>query len=293
MSSSRSGGRPTCCMRASAACSPRRDQDWRLTVVDDCYPDTSVGSAANAIGDPRIRYLRNETNLGITDNYRRCLELAEREWIVFLGCDDLLRPDYVGTIRSRRARPGRRRHRPAGRRRRRRARLRRQAPGRPGEATRLRAAHDRPDDAGRGAARRHPCCAATGCTGPRWRSGPRPCADNSSSTAFLSSRTSPSCWTWSLDGSQLLVVPDKVFGYRRHASSASSATIVDGGRFAGERAYFDIAARQCDAHGWPRAARAARAHLASRMHAAIQLPAAARTRSADSARALARHAFGR
>ena len=48
-------------------------------------------------------------------------------------------------------------------------------------------------------------------------------------------------------GSQLLVLPDVVFAYRRHDASASSETLVDGGRFERERAYFAIAARSCAA----------------------------------------------
>ena len=54
------------------------DPRWRATVVDDCYPDPSVAEHFAAEDDPRIRYLRNEQNLGITANYDRCRELAER-----------------------------------------------------------------------------------------------------------------------------------------------------------------------------------------------------------------------
>ncbi|MDY2668870.1 glycosyltransferase, partial [Schaalia hyovaginalis] len=50
--------------------------DWRLTVVDDCYPDPAVAEHFAALDDPRIVYIRNEQNLGITANYRRCLEMA-------------------------------------------------------------------------------------------------------------------------------------------------------------------------------------------------------------------------
>src|ERR1700754_4143015 len=52
------------------------DPEWSLVVVDDCYPDPAVALHFAAETDPRIRYLRNETNLGITDNYARCRELA-------------------------------------------------------------------------------------------------------------------------------------------------------------------------------------------------------------------------
>jgi len=42
----------------------QRDPDWRLTVVDDGYPDGSVPGWFAGLGDDRVRYHRNETNLG-------------------------------------------------------------------------------------------------------------------------------------------------------------------------------------------------------------------------------------
>ena len=94
----------------------------------------------------------------------------------------------------------------------------------------------------------------------------------------------------SMTGSQMLVLPDEVFAYRRHSASAS-ATVVDGGRFQRERDYFLIAAERCRAHGWDAAARAARAHPASRLYAVSQLPAALRTGSWAGVRTLATHAL--
>ena len=56
------------------------------------------------MADPRIRYVSNDENLGITENYARCLELASGELMMFLGCDDLMHPDFVvdGARRHRR-----------------------------------------------------------------------------------------------------------------------------------------------------------------------------------------------
>ena len=74
------------------------DDDWLLTVVDDAYPDPTVAEYFAGIDDPRVRYVRNEQNLGITDNYRRCVGMATEELIVLLGCDDVLLPTYVATV---------------------------------------------------------------------------------------------------------------------------------------------------------------------------------------------------
>ena len=73
----------------------QRDQDWRLVVIDDVYPDESVPAHFAAIDDPRIEYVRNEVNLGITENFRESVRRATGEHIVILGCDDLLHPNYI------------------------------------------------------------------------------------------------------------------------------------------------------------------------------------------------------
>jgi hypothetical protein len=92
-------------------------------------------------------------------------------------------------------------------------------------------------------------------------------------------------------GGSLLLEPTVCFHYRRHGASASSASLLDGRRFAGERAYFLLAARQVSALGWRRAERAARLHLTSRLHALTLIP---RTLRGDAGRLgiLLRHAFG-
>ena len=34
--------------------------DWRLTVVDDCYPDPSVAEYFARLDDPKVTYIRHE-----------------------------------------------------------------------------------------------------------------------------------------------------------------------------------------------------------------------------------------
>ena len=73
----------------------QRDPRWTLTIVDDCYPDPAVAALFARESDQRIRYRRNEENLGIAANFQRCLDLASGEAVVFLGCDDVMLPDFV------------------------------------------------------------------------------------------------------------------------------------------------------------------------------------------------------
>ena len=54
------------------------------------------------LGDARIRYVRNERNLGIAANFNRCLELgaAEAEIVAVFHADDELEPGYVAAMRG-------------------------------------------------------------------------------------------------------------------------------------------------------------------------------------------------
>ena len=71
------------------------DADWRLLVVDDRYPDRAPGEWVRSLDDPRISYTRNEANLGVSGNFRRCIELASGPYVTMMGCDDLLLEGYV------------------------------------------------------------------------------------------------------------------------------------------------------------------------------------------------------
>src|SRR5688572_22755698 len=67
---------------------------WRLVVCDD-GPDAGTRDIVESFGDPRIRYLRNERNLGMAGNWNRCLDVAETDLVNLLHNDDELLPNYV------------------------------------------------------------------------------------------------------------------------------------------------------------------------------------------------------
>jgi hypothetical protein len=91
-----------------------------------------------------------------------------------------------------------------------------------------------------------------------------------------------------------MVLDDEVcFTYRRHSGSVSAEAAPNGTWFVEAGAFFAGEEEKLKDLGWPRAARAARTHLASRLHAAAVLPTALLARNPDGVRALARHAFGR
>lgn len=268
----------------------QEDTDWRMTVVDDCYPDPWLGPWLADLGDDRISYHRNEPNAGITENYRRCLALATQDIVVFMGCDDVMLPRYLTTVRAAFAafpgadvvQPGVRVIDETGAERRTladtvkqrltmpRVRGRRVMSGEELAASLLRA---------------------------DWMYWP--------SLAFSRERLERTPFRDDFPliqdlalvvdiltaGGSMVLDDTDCFRYRRHSASASSATLLDGRRFAGERRYFALAAAQVRALGWRRAERAARWHLTSRLHALTLLPKAVRLRDPAAIRTLLTHAL--
>lgn len=64
--------------------------DWEMIVVDDASEDDTPGIVAKQVAqDQRIKYFRNEVNLGISRTRNRGLELAQGEYIAVLDSDDI------------------------------------------------------------------------------------------------------------------------------------------------------------------------------------------------------------
>ncbi|MGK6353113.1 glycosyltransferase family 2 protein [Parapedobacter sp. DT-150] len=71
--------------------------DFELIILNDCSPEP-VAQLVAAFTDSRIRYHENERNVGavrLTDNWNKCLALAEGEYLVMMGDDDRMAPDYL------------------------------------------------------------------------------------------------------------------------------------------------------------------------------------------------------
>ena len=264
--------------------------DWTLTVVDDAYPDTSVAAYFDGITDARVRYVRNEVNQGITENYRTCVRLATQELVVILGCDDVLLPNYVEVVlRAHRAFPDADIIQPGV-----------QVIDENGAVTRTlvdsvkqRVTMPR----GSGARVVHGEALARSLLRADWLYWPSLVFKRSRLLEVDFREGFPIIQDLALvmdlvgSGSALLIEPTVCFSYRRHSASASSSKLADGSRFVGERDYFAFAAGQMEELGWKRARRAAQLRLTSRAHALTLLPRAVVARNGDGARALARHAF--
>lgn len=266
------------------------DPGWVLTVVDDGR-EPGVPEWFAGLGDPRVRYQRNTHNLGVTGNFRRCVELAEHPYMIMMGTDDIMLPNYVATVRSViDEHPGVGMVQPGV-----------EVINGAGEVVRTLTDEVKrrlyaPRLTGRTVLAGEPL--ATSLLRGDWLYFPSICwrTDAMKSADFRPDLHVIQDLALIIDlverGERLAVDPTVCFRYRRHVVSASGASAVDGTRFAEARNYFLDAADQMTALGWRRAARAARRYTSSRLHAVTLLPSAVRTRNAAAIRHLSRHAFG-
>ena len=68
--------------------------DFEVIVVDDESPD-DVPSVVAAFPDRRLRYVRNDQNLGHIRTYNRGVSLAAGRYLWLISADDRLRRPYV------------------------------------------------------------------------------------------------------------------------------------------------------------------------------------------------------
>ncbi|MEV4556563.1 glycosyltransferase [Kitasatospora sp. NPDC049285] len=266
------------------------DGDFRLVVIDDGREPEVPGWFAS-LGDERVHYLRNEQNLGITKNFQKCVRLSEAEHVVIMGCDDLLHPTYLETVRA----------------------VLKEHPGagmvQPGvevidgdgnvtsglvdqtkrrlyapkvEGRRLMGGEELAASVLRGNWLYFPsiCWRGEALRQVNFRDDYSVIQDLALVVDLLEL------------GEQMVIDGGApVFQYRRHAVSESSVQAFSGSRFTEAEKYFTAVAERMDARGWPKAARAARFHSASRLHALTMLPGALRHGRADGAKVMARHAL--
>ncbi|WP_344621466.1 glycosyltransferase family 2 protein [Kitasatospora arboriphila] len=264
------------------------DRDWRLTVVDDGR-EPGVPEWFAELGDPRVRYMRNEQNLGVTGNYRKCLGLAEHEYLVFMGTDDIMLPNYIETIRDvLAAHPGVAMIQPGV-----------EVIGSDGAVSRTLA-----DEAKRrlyaprtrGLELLGGEELAVSLLRGNWLYFPSICwrTDAVRTMGFRDNLEIIQDLALIVDllqaGERMAVSDTLCFQYRRHTVSISSKSAFSGSRFTEARRYFLDVADRLDAHGWPRAAKASRRHLSARIHALTLVPGAVRNRQWDGARTLLRNA---
>ncbi len=71
--------------------------DFEVVVADNCSTDATP-EIVNTISDPRLRYHRNEKNIGPFGNMNLLLQLARGDYITIVHDDDLYAPQFLETL---------------------------------------------------------------------------------------------------------------------------------------------------------------------------------------------------
>jgi len=267
------------------------DPDWRMVIIDDCYPDDGVAAYFAALDDARVEYARNPVNLGITENYREAIRRARSEFITILGCDDLMHPNYLRVVKE--------------------AIL--EVPMadviQPGVVVIDERGTERFPLVDRVKQRMLAPSARDGMavlTGPEmasslirgdWLYWPSLTFRTETLKRIDFRDGLPIIQDLALlmdiafDGGTLVFVPERAFSYRRHGGSASQKTLLDGRRFTDERTYYRQATALASEKGWTRTARIARMRVMSRLHAITELPGVLRHGNGVGVRSTLAHIF--
>ena len=251
--------------RAVASVVAQTRDDWTCTVVDDAGPEPEAAAALVAgCADPRLRYVRNERNLGLAGNWNHALTFADAPLVTLLHSDDLLQPGYADAVVRAHARH----------------------PGATAVYTRARVVgvDDEPsfsfpdrvkrvieprtstdvEVAGEAGLERllrgqfifcptlcyRVDALAAAPFSDRWR--------QVTDLAFLADTL--------LSGGRVVGIPDAVYDYRRHGESETAKLTASTDRFDEEIAIYDELAGRAEALGWYRAAATARRKRIIRLH---------------------------
>jgi glycosyltransferase involved in cell wall biosynthesis len=71
------------------------ESDFRLLIVDDCYPSEEAKKYYTKHKDSRVAYHRHKKNLGLVKNYNYALGRTTADHCVIMGCDDVMLPNYL------------------------------------------------------------------------------------------------------------------------------------------------------------------------------------------------------
>jgi glycosyltransferase involved in cell wall biosynthesis len=69
--------------------------NYELVIVDNCSTDNSEEIISKYLSDQRIRYYKNESNIGVVGNFNKCFSYAKGEYLKILCADDKFHPELL------------------------------------------------------------------------------------------------------------------------------------------------------------------------------------------------------
>lgn len=239
-----------------------------LLVVEDGPQGFDTAGWLKSLRDDRIRYVKNPERLGIAGTFQCALDESVADHVVFLGCDDIMLPNYLQCVRTALAQfpdadvvqPGVRIIDADGR-----------------AVTPL---VDRVKATLRPRVHR-PTLLANEQLSARlmhgnWTYFPSICWRSETIRQYGFRPDLPTLLDLALltdvlvGGGRFVLSPQVAFEYRRHVASASARSAADQTRFSEEKRFHQEVAAGFTQMGWKCAAAAARLRLTSRSHAAIR-----------------------
>lgn len=70
-------------------------KDIELIVIDDCSSDNTQEIMKQYLENPKVKYYRNETNLGVCVSRNKAINMAKGRYIAFLDADDWWQEDKL------------------------------------------------------------------------------------------------------------------------------------------------------------------------------------------------------
>jgi glycosyltransferase involved in cell wall biosynthesis len=246
------------------------DPDWRLLVVDDGYPDESLPGWFASLNDPRISYLRNESNLGANGNFQKCLGLLSAEFCIVMGADDLLEPNFVEVVNETITKyPNASMIHP-------RVKVIDEMNSEITTRSDQIKANIRGSYEDTQVLEGEPL--ATSLMKGNWMYFPsitwrtKTIQEIGFRPGFSVCQDLGLAMDLIMNGGVMVLITNEIFRYRRHTESDSSVKAINGERFIDEKNFFSAMASDLNRLGWKKASRAAKLHSTSRLHAASLIP---------------------
>jgi glycosyltransferase involved in cell wall biosynthesis len=73
--------------------------EFKVTIVDDYSPTSETENIVSEFQNLNYKFIRNEANLGLAGNFKKCLEMSKGKYTLILGSDDRVLPEIISALK--------------------------------------------------------------------------------------------------------------------------------------------------------------------------------------------------